>query len=460
MDGMKIVGDLFGAGQDVPAAGGQERPGDEALGRLPRAVHGGREGAGAARGPRRRRPRPGQGRAGHGQGRRARHRQEHRRRGARLQQLRGHRPRRDGAGREDPGHRGRRGRRRDRAVRADHPVAGRDGRRRRRDAAPRPQAAAADRRRHHLAAAHRGPDRPGLRRRRPCTCSTRPGWSAWSPTCSTPTGPRSSTRPTGPSRSGCASSTPTGTPQPLLTARAGPGQPRAGRLRRPARARVHRRPGRRAGPGRAARDDRLAVPVPRLGAEGQVPGDPRPAGGPRALRRRATRCSTRSSPTARCRPAACYGFWPAHAEGDDIVRRRRRRALPDAAPADRQAGRPAPTGASPTTSRPAGDHLGGFAVAIHGAEELAARYEAEHDDYRAIMVKALADRLAEAFAEYIHLQARRDWFEPDAEPPLADLHAERFRGIRPGARLPGQPRPQREAGAVRPARRRRGSASA
>ena len=119
-------------GQDVPAAGGQERPGDEALGRLPRAVHGGGEGAGAAGGAPRHRPRPGQGRAGHRQGRRARHRQEHRRRRARLQQLRGHRPRRDGAGRRDPGHRDRRGRRRRRAVRADHPVAGRDGHRRRR----------------------------------------------------------------------------------------------------------------------------------------------------------------------------------------------------------------------------------------------------------------------------------------------------------------------------------------
>ena len=48
---------------------------------------------------------------------------------------------------------------------------------------------------------------------------------------------------------------------------------------------------------------------------------------------------------------------------------------------------------------PAGDHVGAFAVAIHGADELAARFEAEHDDYRSIMVKALADRLAEAFAE-------------------------------------------------------------
>jgi 5-methyltetrahydrofolate--homocysteine methyltransferase len=88
---------------------------------------------------------------------------------------------------------------------------------------------------------------------------------------------------------------------------------------------------------------------------------------------------------------------------------------------------------------PEGDHLGGFAVAIHGADTLAAEYEAANDDYRAIMVKALADRLAEAFAEYIHLSARRDWFEPDADPALADLHAERFRGIRPALGYPASP---------------------
>jgi 5-methyltetrahydrofolate--homocysteine methyltransferase len=70
---------------------------------------------------------------------------------------------------------------------------------------------------------------------------------------------------------------------------------------------------------------------------------------------------------------------------------------------------------------------------------LAAKYEAANDDYRAIMVKALADRLAEAFAEYIHLKARRDWFEPDADPVLADLHAERFRGIRPALGYPASP---------------------
>jgi 5-methyltetrahydrofolate--homocysteine methyltransferase len=61
-----------------------------------------------------------------------------------------------------PRHRGRRGRRRGRAVGTDHPVAGRDGQRRHGDAAPRAETAAADRRRHHLAPAHRGPDRPGL----------------------------------------------------------------------------------------------------------------------------------------------------------------------------------------------------------------------------------------------------------------------------------------------------------
>jgi 5-methyltetrahydrofolate--homocysteine methyltransferase len=88
---------------------------------------------------------------------------------------------------------------------------------------------------------------------------------------------------------------------------------------------------------------------------------------------------------------------------------------------------------------PARDYLGGFAVAIHGAAELAARYEADRDDYQSIMVKALADRLAEAFAEHTHLQARRVWFEPDADPSIEDLHAERFRGIRPAFGYPASP---------------------
>ncbi len=106
--------------QDVPAAGRQECPGDEAGRRVARAVHGGGEGRGRC-------PIAGQDRDGDRQGRRPRHRQEHRRRGARLQQLRGRRSRRDGAVREDPRHRAYGGGRPDRPVRADHAVARRDG---------------------------------------------------------------------------------------------------------------------------------------------------------------------------------------------------------------------------------------------------------------------------------------------------------------------------------------------
>jgi 5-methyltetrahydrofolate--homocysteine methyltransferase len=132
-----------------------------------------------------------------------------------------------------------------------------------------------------------------------------------------------------------------------------------------------------------------------------------------------------------------YGFWTAHSDGDDIVlddgpsfpMLRQQTEKPDGRPNRSLADYVAPEG----------DHLGGFAVAIHGADELAAEYEADNDDYRSIMVKALADRLAEAFAEYIHLRARRDWFEPDAQPDLADLHAERFRGIRPALGYPASP---------------------
>ncbi|ROS37979.1 methionine synthase [Amycolatopsis thermoflava] len=132
-----------------------------------------------------------------------------------------------------------------------------------------------------------------------------------------------------------------------------------------------------------------------------------------------------------------YGFWPAHSEGDDIVLEngvrfpmlRQQTSKPDG-----RANR-----CLADYVAPAGDHLGGFAVTVHGAEELARHYESQNDDYRAIMVKALADRLAEAFAEYIHLEARREWFEPDAQPSLADLHAERFRGIRPALGYPASP---------------------
>ena len=86
------------------------------------------------------------------------------------------------------------------------------------------------------------------------------------------------------------------------------------------------------------------------------------------------------------------------------------------------------------------DVLGGFAVSIHGADELADEFKREHDDYSAIMTKALADRLAEAFAEYLHKQARTAWgFGRDEQLSNADLIREKYRGIRPAAGYPACP---------------------
>ncbi|RKT54783.1 methionine synthase [Saccharothrix australiensis] len=140
------------------------------------------------------------------------------------------------------------------------------------------------------------------------------------------------------------------------------------------------------------------------------------------------------------RPEGVYGFWRARAEGDDVV------LDTDAGPLRLPMLRQQTVKPESRANRcladyvaPAGDHLGAFAVTIHGADELAARYEREHDDYRAIMVKALADRLAEAFAEHVHRDARREWFEPGASADVADLHAERFRGIRPAFGYPALP---------------------
>ena len=137
------------------------------------------------------------------------------------------------------------------------------------------------------------------------------------------------------------------------------------------------------------------------------------------------------------RAEGVYGFWPAHAEGDDIVL-----ANGERFPMLRQQsdwGDSRPNRSLADYVAPGGDHIGAFAVGIHGADELAARFEAEHDDYRSIMVKALADRLAEAFAEWLHLQARREWYEPDAAPTSEELIAESYRGIRPAFGYPACP---------------------
>ncbi len=132
------------------------------------------------------------------------------------------------------------------------------------------------------------------------------------------------------------------------------------------------------------------------------------------------------------------GLWPAQRVGDDItlpeqhtafhtLRQQRDQSVPNAALADFVSESP--------------DWIGGFAVGIHGADELASGYAAAHDDYNSIMVKALADRLAEAFAEKLHQDVRRGYWGYAASETLSgdDLIKERYRGIRPAPGYPAQP---------------------
>jgi 5-methyltetrahydrofolate--homocysteine methyltransferase len=87
------------------------------------------------------------------------------------------------------------------------------------------------------------------------------------------------------------------------------------------------------------------------------------------------------------------------------------------------------------------DHIGAFAVTAGiGLEELCRRFDMDHDDYNSIMAKALADRLAEAFAESLHKQARADWGYGKSERLTNDeLIHERYRGIRPAPGYPACP---------------------
>jgi 5-methyltetrahydrofolate--homocysteine methyltransferase len=86
------------------------------------------------------------------------------------------------------------------------------------------------------------------------------------------------------------------------------------------------------------------------------------------------------------------------------------------------------------------DYVGAFTVTAGiGLDALVAGFEAEHDDYQAIIAKALADRLAEAAAEWLHEKARREWYAPDERLEPAELLKEKFRGIRPAFGYPACP---------------------
>jgi 5-methyltetrahydrofolate--homocysteine methyltransferase len=147
---------------------------------------------------------------------------------------------------------------------------------------------------------------------------------------------------------------------------------------------------------------------------------------------------------------AVYGFYPANSDGDDIV------VYADATRAkvlarlhtlrqqkDNSRGKPQLALADYVAPADSGhvDYIGAFAVtAGHGTQELAERFEKDLDQYNSIMTKALADRLAESFAEYLHKRARADWgYGKDERLSTEDLIAEEYRGIRPAPGYPAQP---------------------
>jgi 5-methyltetrahydrofolate--homocysteine methyltransferase len=136
-----------------------------------------------------------------------------------------------------------------------------------------------------------------------------------------------------------------------------------------------------------------------------------------------------------------YGFWPAWAEDDDVVLDDGNRFPMLRQQADHADSRPNRSLADYVAPAATGfdDFVGAFAVAIHGSEALADRFATELDDYRAIMIRALADRLAEAFAERLHETARREWHSPEEQLEGEELIAERFRGIRPAYGYPACP---------------------
>ncbi|MCP5070121.1 MAG: methionine synthase [bacterium] len=134
-----------------------------------------------------------------------------------------------------------------------------------------------------------------------------------------------------------------------------------------------------------------------------------------------------------------YGFWPVRAEGDDLLLADGPRFPMLRQQAEKQTD--VPQYCLTDFIAPAGDHLGVFALTAGlGCSELAAGYEQAGDDYRALLVKALGDRLAEAFAECLHLRARRDWgIGEGGTPPLESLIREEYRGIRPAFGYPACP---------------------
>ena len=147
---------------------------------------------------------------------------------------------------------------------------------------------------------------------------------------------------------------------------------------------------------------------------------------------------------------AVYGFFPAQSEGDDILlytdesrttELARLHTLRQQWEREGQKNFRSLADYVVPAARGVADYVGAFAVTTgHGCDELVQQFKAAHDDYNAIMVEALADRLAEALAEMLHERARRDWGYGSGEHlSHEDLIEEKYRGIRPAPGYPAQP---------------------
>jgi 5-methyltetrahydrofolate--homocysteine methyltransferase len=147
---------------------------------------------------------------------------------------------------------------------------------------------------------------------------------------------------------------------------------------------------------------------------------------------------------------AVYGFFPANSEGDDIIvysdvtrTQELTRLHTLRQQKENQNGKPQLALADFIAPRDSGhvDYLGAFALtAGHGTQELAEKFDKQHDQYNSIMAKALADRLAEAFAECLHKRVRAEWgYGKHEHLSNEDLIQEKYRGIRPAPGYPSQP---------------------
>ncbi len=138
------------------------------------------------------------------------------------------------------------------------------------------------------------------------------------------------------------------------------------------------------------------------------------------------------------------GFWPCARDGDDVTIHRINREDHVTLPFLRQQVKKSRERANMCLADfidPAGDWIGGFAVGIHGIEPHSARFLADKDDYSDILLKALADRFAEAFAERLHQHTRQDlWgYAPGEQLTSEALIKEEYRGIRPAPGYPACP---------------------